>query len=141
MFKMGSHNPFGNLKHKLGPKEGPGVKLTIWLLSTKSQESPQFPCVEVACDIPLESFWRELKLCFKPHLNRRFTHKVMGPQSHQNPNCENFGTPTWESRDKIDIWVLVLWQATKYTMRGRWWLPPSLGCGEFCDFEFARGSS
>jgi hypothetical protein len=29
MSKMGSHNPFGYLKHKLGPKEGPGVKLPI----------------------------------------------------------------------------------------------------------------
>jgi hypothetical protein len=27
MSKMGSHNPFGHLKHKLRPKEGPGVKL------------------------------------------------------------------------------------------------------------------
>ncbi len=24
----------------------------------------------------------------------------MGPQSRENPNCENFGTPTWESQDK-----------------------------------------
>jgi hypothetical protein len=29
MFKMGSHDPFGYLKHKLWPKEGPGVKLPI----------------------------------------------------------------------------------------------------------------
>jgi hypothetical protein len=56
MFKMGSHNPFGNLKHKLGPKKGPRIKLTIWLSTTKSRESPRFPCVKVACDISLESF-------------------------------------------------------------------------------------
>jgi hypothetical protein len=29
MNKMGSHDPFGYLKHKLWPKEGPAVKLTI----------------------------------------------------------------------------------------------------------------
>jgi len=29
MFKMGSHDPFGQLKYKLWPKEGLGVKLTI----------------------------------------------------------------------------------------------------------------
>jgi hypothetical protein len=29
MFKMGSHDPFGHLKHKLLPKEGSGVKLAI----------------------------------------------------------------------------------------------------------------
>jgi hypothetical protein len=29
MSKMGSHDPFGHLKHKLWPKEGPGVKLAF----------------------------------------------------------------------------------------------------------------
>jgi hypothetical protein len=38
---------------------------------------------------------------FKPHFNRRFAHKVMGPQSYENPNFRNFETPTWESRDKM----------------------------------------
>jgi hypothetical protein len=40
MFKMGLHDPFGHLKHKLWPKEGPRVKLTIWLPTIKSQELP-----------------------------------------------------------------------------------------------------
>jgi hypothetical protein len=31
MSKMGSHDPFGHLKHKLCPKEGPGVKLAIYI--------------------------------------------------------------------------------------------------------------
>jgi hypothetical protein len=29
MSKIGSHVPFGHLKHKLWSKEGPGVKLAI----------------------------------------------------------------------------------------------------------------
>ncbi len=29
MSKMGSHDPFGHMKHKLWPKEGPVVKLAI----------------------------------------------------------------------------------------------------------------
>jgi hypothetical protein len=29
----------------------------------------------------------------------------------------------------------------KYYKGGRWWLPPSSGHGEFCEFVFARGSS
>jgi hypothetical protein len=29
MSKMGSHDPFEHLKHKLWPKEGPGVELAI----------------------------------------------------------------------------------------------------------------
>jgi hypothetical protein len=38
MSKMGSHFSFGHLKHKLWPKEGMGVKLPIWLSTTKSQD-------------------------------------------------------------------------------------------------------
>jgi hypothetical protein len=51
MSKMGSHDPFGHSKFKLWLKEGSGVKLTIWFLTTKSLESPQFPCMQVACHI------------------------------------------------------------------------------------------
>jgi hypothetical protein len=54
MSKMGSHDPFGHLKHKLWPKEGLEVKLAIWFLTTKSWELTQFPCVQMACDISLE---------------------------------------------------------------------------------------
>jgi hypothetical protein len=42
MSKMGLHDPFGYLKHKLWPKERLEVKLAIWLPTTKSWESPQF---------------------------------------------------------------------------------------------------
>jgi hypothetical protein len=100
---MGSHDPFGHLKHKLWPKERPGVKLTIWLLTTKTRESTRFTCVQVACDIPLESSWQGLQLCFRPHLNQRSASEVMGPQSHGSPNFGNFGTPTWESQDKCHL--------------------------------------
>jgi hypothetical protein len=101
MSEIGSHDPFGHLKHKLWWKEGPGVKLAIWFPTTKSQELPRFPCVQVACHIPLESSQRGLQLCFKPHLNRRYAEKVMSPQSCRNLNFGNFGIPTWESRDKM----------------------------------------
>jgi len=97
---MGSHHPFGHLKHKLWPKERPRVKLAIWLPTTKSQESTWLPCVQVTCDIPLKSSQWGLQLCFRPHFNRRFGHKVMGPQSCRSPNFGNFETPPWESRDK-----------------------------------------
>jgi len=92
MSEMGLHHLFGHLKHKLWPKEGPGVRLTIWFPTIKSQESPQFPCVQVACDIPLKSFQWGLQLFFRPHLNQRSTHKVMGPQSCESPNFGNFET-------------------------------------------------
>jgi hypothetical protein len=130
---MGSHDPFGHLKHKLWPKERLGVKLTISLPTTKSQESTWFPCVQVACDIPLESSRRELQCFFKSHFNRRSAHKVMGPQSNGSPNFGNFGTP------KYAIWMWASWRGVEY-IGGRWWLPPSSGRGESCEPKSARGS-
>jgi len=76
-----------------GQKKGLKVKLPIWFPTTKNQESPRFPCVQVACHILLESSWLELQLCFRPHLNQRSTHKVMGPQSCKTPNFGNFKSP------------------------------------------------
>jgi hypothetical protein len=55
MSEMGLHDPFGHMKHKLWAKEASGVKLTIWLPTTKSRESTRFPCVQVTCHIPLET--------------------------------------------------------------------------------------
>jgi hypothetical protein len=97
---MGSHCPFEHLKHKLWPKERSGVKLAIWLPTIKSRESTQFPCVKMACDIPLKNSWQGLQLCFRPHLNQRFARKIMAPQSCGSPNLGDFGTPTLESWHK-----------------------------------------
>jgi hypothetical protein len=114
---MGSHCPFGHLKHKLWPKEGPKVKLAIWFPTTKSRESTQFRCMQVAWDMSLESFRWRLQLFFRLHLNPRSTHKVMGPQSRKSPNFGNFGTPTWVPGQKA-IWMWAPWVGMKYTIRG-----------------------
>ncbi len=135
------HDPFGHLKHKLWPKEGSGVKLPIWLPTTKSRESLWFPCMQVACHIPLESSWQGLQLCFEPHLNQMFTHKIMGLQSCESPNFRNFEIPTWESWDKMDIWLLAPWPNKKNNIRGKVVAPPSLGRGESFESVFACGVS
>jgi hypothetical protein len=96
----GLASPIWTFEHKLLAKERMGVKLTFWLLTTKSQELTQFCCVQAMCDIPLEISWLGLQLCFRPHCNQRSTHKVMCPQSCGSLSCDNFGTLTWESRDK-----------------------------------------
>jgi hypothetical protein len=113
---MGSHDSFGHLKLKLWPKEWSRVKLAIWLVTTESQESTWFPCVQVACDIPLERSWRGLQVCFKLHLNPRSAHKVMGPQVA--------GVPTlgiWDSHlgvlEQNVIWMWASWRGTEYTIR------------------------
>jgi len=116
------------------------VKLVIWFPIIKSWESPIFPCMQVACNIPLKCSRQGVQFCFRPHLNWRSGRKVMGPQSCGNPNYGNFGIPTWESLYQNDIWVLVLWLDTKYTIRGKVVASPSLGYGESCEFVFACGS-
>jgi hypothetical protein len=47
MSKMGLHDPIEHFIHKLWPNERSGVKLAIWFLTTKNQESPRFPYVQV----------------------------------------------------------------------------------------------
>jgi len=127
MSKMGSHHPFKHLKHNLWPKERPGIKLAVWLPTTKSQESTWFPCVQVACNIPLESFWRGLQLCFRPHHDQRSTHKVMGLQSCKSPDFSNFRTPIWESRGQKLIWMWASWRGTEYTIKGKVVASPKSG--------------
>jgi hypothetical protein len=39
----------------------------------------------VVCNIALESFQQGPQLCFKPHLNQRPVHKVMGPKVTKVP--------------------------------------------------------
>ncbi len=137
---ISSHDPFGHLKHKLWPKEGPWVKLAICLLTIKSWELPQFPCEQVACDILLESSRRGLQLWLRLHFNWRFAHKVMGLQSCESPNFGNFRIRTWESLDKMTLGCWSHGRHIVYYKGGRWWLPPSLGHDESCEFVFARGS-
>jgi hypothetical protein len=96
----GLHEPFGHLQHKSWQKKGLGVKLAVWLLTTKSWESTRPRCVQMECNTPLESFQQELQVCFRPHPNPRFEQKVMNSQSLGNPNRDSFGTPPWESWDK-----------------------------------------
>jgi hypothetical protein len=127
MFNMGSHDPFGHLEHKLWPKEGLEVELAIWLPTTKSLESPRFPCVKVACHITLESSWWGLYLCFKPHLKQRFVHKVMGPQSCMSPNFWEFLDSHLGVPRQNEIWVLVPWPRTEYTIRGKVVASPKFG--------------
>jgi hypothetical protein len=119
MFKMGSHDPFGHLQHKLWPKERSGVKLAVWLSTMRSRESNHFPCVQVACDMPLESSRQGLQLRFRPRPDRRFTQEVIVPQSCEIPSLGDFGTPGTKSH--LDATCRVVQNILYW---GRWWLPP-----------------
>jgi hypothetical protein len=93
MSKMGSHCSFGHLKHKLWPKEGPGVELAVWLPTTKSRESTSSRCPIRECNMALESSRQELQLCFRSHRDPRSARKVMRLQSPGSPIWRDFGTP------------------------------------------------
>jgi hypothetical protein len=119
---MGSHYPFEYLKHNLWPKEGSGIKVPIWLLTTKSQESPWFIYVQVACHIPLEISWWGLNFFFD-------LTSIGGLQKK-----------LWASKvagvlileiSKNNIWVQALWLGIENTIRGKvmaspksrlWWV-------------------
>jgi hypothetical protein len=105
---MGFHDPFEHLKHKLWPKERPRVKLAIWLSTIKSQESTRFPCVQVACNIPLESSWWRLQLCFRLYFNQRSTHKIMGPKVVGVPTLGISGLPFGSLRTKCHLDVCLV---------------------------------
>jgi hypothetical protein len=109
---MGSHRPFGHLKHKLWPKEGSGVKLAVWLPTTKSQESPRFSCVKMACNIPLKISQQGLQLCFRPYLNPKFVWKVMAPQSHGIPTLAILGLPLGSpgTKSHLDVGPMERWR-------------------------------
>ncbi len=141
MSKMGSHDPVRHLQQNLWPKERSGVKLVVWFLTTKSWELTQFPCVQVACDMPLKISWWGLQLLFKPHHNKRFAREVIVPQSRGSSSLGDFGTLIWESRDKKPFGWGRLGEVQSILYGRRWWLPSSLGRGESCEFEVARGSS
>jgi hypothetical protein len=62
---MASHWQLRHLQFTLWAKEGPGVKLAVWLPTTKSQESTSSQRRIEECNTALESSWQELQLWFK----------------------------------------------------------------------------
>jgi hypothetical protein len=54
------------------------------------------------------------------------------PGLHPGQFRDNFGTPTWESREKEPFGCSPQNVAQRILYGGRWWLPPSLGRGESC---------
>jgi hypothetical protein len=83
--KMASHWPFGYLQSKLWAKEGPGVKLAIWLPTTKSWESTSSQRLNWECDTALESSRRELQLWFKARPDPSSGRGAMAVQSSGSP--------------------------------------------------------
>jgi hypothetical protein len=54
----------------------------------------------------------------------------MSSQSPKSPNRDSFGIPFWESREKKPFGCRCGGITQSILYGGRWWLPPSLSCGE-----------
>jgi hypothetical protein len=119
MSKMALHWSFGHLKPKLWAKEGPGVKLAVWLPTTKSRESTCSRCALREGDTALESSLRGLQDCFRPRCDPSSGRGVMAFQSPGSPT----GTHSGQFRDSIsgvpgkcDIWMPLPWSNAEYTI-------------------------
>jgi hypothetical protein len=137
---MGLHHPFEYLQHKLYLKEGSGLKMSIWFLTIRSQESLWFMCVQGACHILLEKCQWGLQLCVKPRFNWRSTQEVMGVQNDESPNFEIFGTLGLGVPGRIPFGCSLHGEWQKLLQGVRWWLPLSLGRGESCESMYACDS-
>jgi len=88
----------------------------------------------------LESSRGELQLWFRPRFDRTLKSRVMSSQSLGTPTRDNFGTPSWESREKEPFGCSLRGELQNILYGGRWWLPPSSGRGELV-CQSARGLS
>jgi hypothetical protein len=86
-----------HLKLKLWAKEGPGVKLAVWLPTTKSRESTSSRCPIRECDMALERSRRGLQLWLRPRCDQTPQSGVMAVQSSGSPagtiSGLHFGSP------------------------------------------------
>jgi hypothetical protein len=98
--------------------------------TTKSRESTRHWCVQVECDTPLKSSQGKLQVCLRLHPNRRSEQEVMNAQSLGSLNRNNFGTPLWESREKVPFRCKCGRVTQRILYGGRWWLSPNPGRGE-----------
>ncbi len=139
MFKMGSHCSFGHLKHKLWPKEGPGVKLPIWFLTKKkSGIDPIY--------LSADGVWHTIR-----KLSTRAT-TLLETASRFEVCLQSYGAPKshesqleWFQGSHLGvlwqkaIWMWAPWRGAEYTIRGKvvaspksrpWWvLCVGVACG------------
>jgi hypothetical protein len=80
----------------------------------------------------LESSELELQLWFRACPDPSSGRGTMAVQSPETPTRDNFGTPTWESREKEPFGSSLGGELQSILYGGRWWLPPSPGRGESC---------
>jgi hypothetical protein len=138
---MASHWSFGHLHSKLWAKEGSGIKLAVWLPTTKSRESTCSRRGLREFDMALEiSLWG-LQVWFRPLPDRRSGRRATKSQSPGSPNRDKFWDSTLGVPGKRAIRMPLPWANVKNTIGSWWWHLPSPGRGVSCKFELACGLS
>jgi hypothetical protein len=127
---MASHWSFGHLQPKLWPEEGPGVKLAVWLPTTKSWESTRSQRALEECNAALESYRRGLQVWFRPRPDRRSRREAMMSQSPGSPKPGQFRDSTLGVLGKSAIRMQVRQRGTENTI-GRMVVAP-LESGPWC---------
>jgi hypothetical protein len=130
MSEIASHWSFGHLKPKLWVKEGSGVKLPVWLPTTKSRESTRYRRALGDCDTALESSQRGLQVWFRPRPDRRLGREAMMSQSPGSPKPGQFRDSTLGVPGQTTTWVWARRSNAKNTL-GRMVVTP-LESGPWC---------
>jgi hypothetical protein len=129
---MASHWPFGHLQPKLWAKEGPGVKLAIWLPTIKSRESTLSWRRLRECDIALERSRWGLQFWLKPCYDQTSQSGIMVVQSFGSPvgvvSGLHFGSPN----KMCHLDVASTASCREYYREWGCGLLPSPGRGESC---------
>jgi hypothetical protein len=120
---MASHWSFGHLQPKLWAKAGPGVKLPVWLPTTKSRESTRSRRALGEWNPALKSFQRGLQVWFRPCPDRRLGREGMMSQSLGSPKPGQFRDSTLGVPGQTTIWVWV-WRSNVENTIGRMVVTP-----------------
>jgi len=146
MSKMGLHDPFEYLKHKLWLKEGLGVKVSIWLLTIKSQELPWITCLQMVCKCYVTYFWKALNKGYNFALDLAsiggLHKKLRAFQTSGSFNFENFEIPNLGVMGKMTFGVTPMASHRKHCKGEGGDLPPPKS-GPWWTYEsmYVHGSS
>jgi len=78
----------------------------------------------------LESSRGKLQLWYRPRPDLSLGRGIMSVQSPKTPTRDSFGSPPWESREKVPFECSLDEELQRILYGGRWWLLPSPGRGE-----------
>ncbi len=137
---MGSHDPFGYLKHKLWPKEKieKGWE-SNWQIDSRPLKVRNHLDL-LACRWCATYHWKTIDKGYNFALNLTSITRSYGPTKLRKSQFWEFHN--FQLGSPMTKWHLGVGPTTRhkeYYKGGRWWLPPSPGCGESCESVVAHG--